>query len=46
MCFSAEADLTAGILVTAVGVDAVRRARAPRELPLAALPLLFGTNTC
>jgi len=45
MCFSAEADVTAGILVTAIGVDAVRRARAPRELPLAALPLVFGIHT-
>src|SRR4249920_3465499 len=44
MCFSAEADLTAGIIVTAVGIDAVRRTRTPRELPLASLPLLLGIH--
>ena len=44
MCFSPEADLTAGIIVTAVGIDAVRRTRHPRELPLASLPLLFGVH--
>ena len=44
MCFSAEADLAAGVIVTVVGIDAVRRAKAPKELPLAALPLLFGVH--
>ncbi len=44
MCFSAEADLVAGVVVSAVGVDAIRRARTPRELPLAALPLLLGVH--
>lgn len=45
MCFSAQADLTAGVVVTAVGIDAIRRARTPRELPLASLPLLLGIHT-
>ena len=27
MCFSAEADLAAGVVVTVIGVDAIRRAR-------------------
>jgi hypothetical protein len=44
MCFSPEVDLVAGVVVTAVGVDAIRRARAPEELPLAALPLLLGIH--
>ncbi len=44
MCFSPEADLAAGILVSVVGIDAVKRARTPEELPLAALPLLFGAH--
>ena len=44
MCFSADADLAAGVVVTVIGVDAIRRARTPKELPLAALPLLFGIH--
>jgi Family of unknown function (DUF6629) len=44
MCFSAEADLVAGIAVSAVGIDAIRRARTPIERPLAALPLVFGAH--
>jgi hypothetical protein len=44
MCFSPEADLAAGVIVSAVGIDALRRARTPKELPLAALPLLFGVH--
>lgn len=44
MCFSADADLAAGIIVSAVGVDAIRRARTPSQLPLASLPLLLGVH--
>jgi quinol-cytochrome oxidoreductase complex cytochrome b subunit len=44
MCFSPEADLAAGVVVTVVGIDAIRRARTPKELPLAALPLLLGIH--
>ena len=44
MCFSPEADLAAGVLVSVVGIDAIKRARTPEELPLAALPLLFGVH--
>ena len=44
MCFSPEADLAAGVLVSVVGIDAIKRARSPEELPLAALPLLFGVH--
>ena len=44
MCFSADADLAAGIVVTVIGIDSIRRAQTPKELPLAALPLLFGLH--
>jgi hypothetical protein len=44
MCFSPEADFTAGALVAAVGVETLRRVRAPRELIVGALPLLFGIH--
>jgi hypothetical protein len=44
MCFSPEADFTAGAVVAAVGVETLRRVRAPRELIIGALPLLFGIH--
>jgi hypothetical protein len=44
MCFSPEADFTAGSVVAAVGVHTVRQTRAPRELVIASLPLLFGLH--
>lgn len=42
MCFSATASFSAGIVLLSVGVLAVKSARGPRELPLAAIPLLFA----
>lgn len=42
MCFSATASFSAGVILLGVGVLAVRAARSPRELPLAAIPLLFS----
>lgn len=44
MCFSPEADFTAGAVVAAVGVETLRRVRGPRELVVGALPLLFGIH--
>ncbi|WP_172381820.1 DUF6629 family protein [Streptomyces sp. MNP-20] len=45
MCWSATADLIAGTGITAVGVATVARAaRRPRDLPLAALPVLLGVH--
>lgn len=44
MCWSAEADLVAGVGIAAVGVACVTRARRGRDLPLAALPLLLGAH--
>ncbi len=42
MCFSATASFTAATLLGVVGVLTLRKARGLRELPLAAVPLLFG----
>ncbi|MFF1377469.1 DUF6629 family protein [Streptomyces sp. NPDC058308] len=45
MCWSETADLVAGAGITAVGVASVTlAARRPRDLPLAALPLLLGLH--
>ena len=43
MCFSPQADLVGGIVIAAIGVDAVRSARKRQGVVvLAALPLLLG----
>ncbi|MET8690699.1 DUF6629 family protein [Streptomyces sp. NPDC004732] len=45
MCWSATADLVAGTGIAAVGaVSVTLAARRPRDLPLAALPLLLGAH--
>ena len=44
MCFSASADFAAAAVIGAVGVATLAQARAPRALPLAALPLLFAAH--
>lgn len=44
MCFSPEADAAVGVIVTAVGVDALRHVRASKEIVLGSLPLLFGIH--
>ncbi len=44
MCFSPEADLLTGVMVSSVGIDALRRVKHRRYLPLALLPLLFGVH--
>jgi hypothetical protein len=44
MCFSAEADLAAGIVVGVVAVDALRHVRTPAQLPLAAVPAVFSVH--
>jgi hypothetical protein len=44
MCFSPEADFTAGAVVAGVGIATLRRVRARRELIVGALPLLFGIH--
>jgi hypothetical protein len=43
MCFSPEGDLVGGVVVTAIGVDAIRHLRDRKDhLALAALPLVLG----
>lgn len=42
MCFSATASFTAGVLLLGIGTLTLKAARRPRELPFAAIPLLFA----
>jgi len=42
MCFSPQADLAGGIVIGAIGVDAVGHCHRPREVALASLPLLLA----
>jgi hypothetical protein len=44
MCFSPDADFSAGAVLVGVGVATLRRVRARRELIVGALPLLFGLH--
>ncbi|MDO9195658.1 DUF6629 family protein [Rhodoferax sp.] len=42
MCFSATASFSAGALLLGLGTLTLKSARRPRELPFAAIPLLFA----
>lgn len=42
MCFSATASFSAGVLLSGLGAASLQKAKAPREYPFAAVPLLFG----
>jgi hypothetical protein len=44
VCFSAEADIVTGVIVTVVGIDALRHVGHGRESAMAALPILFGLH--
>lgn len=44
MCFSAEMDLAAGLVVTGIGLDTLRRVRTREQLALGVLPLAFGAH--
>lgn len=44
MCYSPEADLIAGLVVGAVGIDALRHADRPRDTALAGVPIIFATH--
>lgn len=44
MCFSPQADFTAGAAVAVVGVQTLRRVRAPREVIIGSLPVLLGAH--
>ena len=42
MCFSATASFSAGALLIGIGTLTLKSARRPRELPFAAIPILFA----
>ena len=44
MCFAPEADLAVGTIVVAIGVDALRHVRTPRQIPLASVPIVLGVH--
>lgn len=44
VCFSPEADIVASLVVTGVGIDALRHVGHERELAMAALPVVFGVH--
>lgn len=44
MCFSAEADLLAGVVVGTIGIDAMRHVRRSSERPLAMVPVILGAH--
>jgi hypothetical protein len=44
MCFSMEADVAAGLVILPVAVAALREVRHVREVPFAAMPLLFALH--
>lgn len=44
MCFSAEADIALGVVVGAVGIDALRHVTRPAQWPIASLPVLFAAH--
>ncbi len=42
MCFSAEASFAGGIVISSIGVAAIKKVRKPSQLLFAGIPLLFG----
>ena len=44
MCFSPEADAVMGLVIGAIGVDALRHVREPSQLPLASLPVVLAAH--
>ena len=44
MCFSVQSDLAVGIVLVPVGIASLREVRHAREVPFAALPLLFAVH--
>jgi hypothetical protein len=42
MCFSAGASFTSGVVISAVGVAALKEVKNPSQLAFASIPLLFG----
>jgi len=44
VCFSAEADFASAAVIGAIGVATLTKVRAPREIPLAVMPLAFAAH--
>lgn len=44
MCFSSTASFTAGIVLTAVGVASIKKAKSKQQLMFAAIPFLFAVQ--
>jgi hypothetical protein len=44
MCFSAQADIVAGVVVGTIGLDALRHVRARAEVALAAIPVVLASH--
>lgn len=44
MCFSATASISAGVVLTAMGIASVKKAKTPAQIPFAAIPLLFAVQ--
>ena len=44
MCFSARADIVAGLVVTTIGVDALRQVHRRQERALVAIPVVLGAH--
>ena len=44
MCFSATASFSTGILLLGAGILTIKAARRPRDIPFAAIPLLFSVQ--
>lgn len=42
MCFSAEASFTAGVLLTVIGTETVRKVHKPSQIVFASIPLFFA----
>jgi hypothetical protein len=45
LCFSPEADLVGGVIVTAIGIDAFRHATMPKERLLASIPFVLAAHS-
>jgi hypothetical protein len=44
MCFSAEVSFGMGAVLGVIGVVAIKKAKEPKQVPFAAIPLLFATQ--
>jgi hypothetical protein len=44
MCFSAEVDLVAGVVIGSIGIDAVRHVTVPAQRWLASIPVVLGVH--